>query len=149
MTIRVPLPGPLIEAGNGMMLVLFAAMLISALGYFIRQVREVHETHPFTSRINLLKIVYQRSKASWSASLLFLGLFVRTGDVWLVRHIQNHGGQASPLEPWASLVLIASTVPIVWGAICWMRAVMPLRCWSGAWAVVGGVAVIFGVFMAM
>lgn len=142
------LPSPLIEAGNGMMLILFAAMLVSAVGYFFRQVREIHETHQFTPLLKLLAIVYHRSKASWAISILLFGLLVRTGDVLMVRHLQNHGGRADALEPWASLLLIVTTVPIVWGAICWMRAVMPIRWWPGSWAVIAAIAIVFGIWMA-
>ncbi len=135
-----PLPGPIIEAGNGMMLVLFGAMLVSAFSYFMREVRRLG-WRPMR--------IYAESKASWAVTILFFGIFVRVGDIWLIRHIENHGGHPSEgLGVVAQAVLIASSIPIVWGSICWMRSVLPLRCGAWAWAVIAVGAIVFGVYMA-
>ena len=154
-----PLPGQLVEAGNGMMLVLFLAVAISAGIYIYRQLRRVVAKFGHVGVQDLFRIAYPELKAAWSVAVLFSGLFVRTLDVWLVRHIENHGEvPGGVVAALATPVLILTTFPIAWGAICWMRTVMPLRCHGRprldrllryAWGVLAIAAIAFGVWMAL
>lgn len=146
-----PLPGSVIEAENGMAFVLFGCLLTSAALYFAEEVRTVARTaaDSLSSRMEVAGRVYARTKAAWAATLIFFGLFVRTGDVWWVRHVQNHGAEPGWFSPFAQPLLILSAIPIIWGSICWMRAVLPLKFSPWAWAVVGVGAIIFGVWMAI
>lgn len=146
-----PLPESVIEAENGMALVLFGCMMISAGLYFINEIRIVSRSayDSMSSRMEVAVRVYARTKASWAASIMFLGLFIRTGDVWWVRHLQNHGAEPGWFSPFAQPVLILSSIPMIWGSICWMRAVLPLKFSPWAWAIVGSGAIIFGVWMAI
>jgi len=146
-----PLPGSVIEAGNGMIFILEGCMLISAALYFASQVRLVARSayDVKSTRLQIAARVYARTKASWAATIIFFGLFLRTGDVWWVRHLQNHGGDPGWFGPLAQPIIIASSVPIIWGAICWMRAVLPLRFSPWAWVAVTAAAILFGVWMAV
>lgn len=145
-----PLPGSLIEAENGMIFVLFGCMLLSAALYFGSQIGIVAKSATdISSRLAVARRVYARTKASWAATLIFFGLFVWTGDVWWVRHVQNHGAQSDWFAPFAQPLVIISAIPIVWGGICWMRAVLPLRFGPWSWLVIALGAPLFGVWMAL
>lgn len=144
-----PLPPSLIEAGNGMVFFLEGFMLLSSGLYFVSLVRvaqgAVTET---TTLMQAMQRVYAQAKAAWAASIFFLGLWLRTGDVWWVRHVQNHGGDLGWFAPLAQPIIMLSAIPIVWGGVCWMRAVMPLRFPPQAWIAIFGGAVAFGILMA-
>lgn len=158
-----PLPGQLVEAGNGMAMILFLAMAISATVYILRHMSRVaHRRAKFDGMQtwrDLLSVVYPEIKAALAIATMCYGLTLRTADVWLLSHIENHGGKPAPaLAALATPMLIASTFPIVWGAICWMRTVMPLRCphWPRldaalrwAWVVLALAAIGFGVYEAL
>jgi hypothetical protein len=132
------LPGPLLEAVNGIMLILFGCMLLSAAAYFIQQLRS-----------RTFATVYFESKASFAASILFFGLFARTAIIWWSRHLQDHGQQLGKLENYFTLALIVTAIPIIWGSVCWMNAVLPLRFGPMSWFFVTLGAVLFGIFMAL
>lgn len=148
MTYGWPLPGSLVEAGNGVSFVLFGFMTASAALYFLDRVQIVTDVADEGSRWELLKRVYIQAKASWAAALVFLGMFIRTGDVWWVRHVQNHGGSLGWFSEWATPILVFSGLLVIWGAICWMRSVLPLKFGPWAWLFVATSAVAFGIWMA-
>lgn len=144
-----PLPGQLIEAGNGMMLILFGCMLASAGLYFIKQIRAAYADLGNAATLqHVFARVYLQSKPSAAAAILFFGLFVRTYIVWHARHVESHGLPPGVLEDAAPWLLASSAIPIIWGGICWMRAVLPLRFWSGTWMLVALSSIAFGVWMA-
>lgn len=144
-----PLPSSLIEAGNGMIVVLVFFMLVSALLYFISQIRLVAAVEEKATQWDVAKRVYARTKASWAATLFFFGMFLRTTDVWWVRHVQNHHGTLGWFAPFATPLIVISSLPLIWGGVCWIRAVLPLRFSPSAWVFVAGGAVLFGILMAI
>lgn len=143
-----PLSNFLLEVGNGVILSILFFMLISAVLYFVSKVRIVASVEEPNSMWEVATRVYAQTKASWAAAIFFLGLFARTGDVWWVRHLQNHGEPPDWFASWATPVLLVSIIPTVWGGICWMRAVLPLRFPPSAWVFITLISLAFGVYMA-
>lgn len=132
-------PAHLLEATNGVMLILFFFMLLTAAAYFIDKLRTGESAY----------VVYQESKASFAASILFFGLFLRAFVVWFSRHLEDHHIEMPGWQHVSTTTLILTGIPVIWGSVCWMNAVLPLRCGRWAWLMVAAVAVGFGIGMAM
>jgi uncharacterized membrane protein len=151
-----PIPAHVVEAGNGATLVLLAAMMISAFVYFLRELARLRRRRD--GILELLQATYVEGKAAWAISVLAFGLFLRVGISWWIQHVENHGGKIDPaLQPLVLTLLMFSYVPLLWGAVCWIRVVMPLSCprWPrvdaalrSSWLVLAAVALAFGIAMA-
>jgi len=117
----------LLELTNASVVVMFAFMLASSTAYFLQQIGE-RET---------LREVYAESKASFAATILFFGLFVRQAIVWWTRHVVDHGYHLGrPSTHVFNVLLVVTSLPILWGGVCWMRAVLPLKLGPAAWVFV-------------
>jgi len=144
------LPQPLLLALNGILLILLAACLYSAAQYFVQQLR--YASADDVEDVNLparLRRVYVESKASFAAAILFFGLFLRIGSIWGLEWCDLHRPRDHWLIPVLAGVLVFSEIPTIWGAVCWMRAVLPLRCGIWAWPLMVAGALVFGVGMAL
>jgi hypothetical protein len=138
----IDISGVVLEATNAIIMVMFFFMLVAASAYFWSRLRAAFEFE----RKDPFRKVYAESKASFAVTILFAGMFLRQVAVWWPRHVVQHGGH---LDWWTAhvfnVVIVAVSIPIIWGSVCWMRVTLPLRCHPWAWAIIAIGAIAFGV----
>jgi hypothetical protein len=133
-------PGPLIEAVDGALAPMLLAMMLSALFYLHRLWRE--NSYSFVG-------IRLEAKAAWATVLLFFGIGMKNDMLWVWRHMTNHHEQSATFSYWAQVMLVVSTAITLWGAVCWVRSVMPVGCGARAWVWVALFSVAFGVWFAL
>jgi hypothetical protein len=88
------------------------------------------------------------SKAAWALTVIFAGLILRVGSHWSLRHAASHGLDWHAFTDQGPNIVLVSTMMTIWGGICWIRTVIPLRCGPVTWTWAVIFAVAFGVWMA-
>ena len=140
MNLQLGISDRLAEASNGVTMVVFSVIIVLLVMFLTRYIRLIGFWNAYA---------YPEFKAAWAALILFIGLDVRTFVFWALRHTDNidvdFPAAALALVP---LVLIAATVMIVIGGLCWIRTTMPTRCPRWLWLVIGIAALSFGFGMA-
>jgi len=135
----------LVEASNGVLLALLFFMILYNLLFLFRKDAKVGHVYRFSDSWHV-------SKAAIALFSFFVGFFIRTGIVWYVRHMENHG---QPLnmdlyyDEAAQIVLILGTAVAVIGGCCWIRVVVPFRYPWMLWTTTIGASAAFGIFMAL
>ena len=140
----IHVPGPLLEAVDGAFLVLLFFMFGTTSHYATRMAaRDWHSSRRLVNRWSI------ETKASWALAIIFLGLILRVGSHWCLRHAANHGLHWDALVSAGPAIILVSTVMTTWGSVCWIRTVIPLRFGSQAWTAASVIAIAFGVGMAL
>lgn len=146
-----PMGSQMIEASNGILLVLFAYMAGFGVLYLSWKWRELHgsvyQGHGGWWRA--IRRLYGEHKPAVAIAVITVGLFLRTLVLWHYRHIRNH---QYPLDwfwaHWSQALLWGSTAMIMVGIACWIRVVSPFRHTVKMWLLMLGFAIFFGLYMA-
>lgn len=134
------LPSPLIEASNGMLLGLLAWMVFFGLWYLSWKWQYYSDFYYFRQD--------ERVRAAIALMVLLFGLIVRIGVLWLIRHMENANYDTQQFKTLAPVLFMAGNTIMIWGALCWMKEIIPVTIGRWTWVLVAGSSAIFGVGMA-
>ena len=133
------LPSWLVEASNGMLLIILMWMIIFDAIYLVYKLRECLS----------FRVLYVESKAAIALMVVLLGFEAHTFVRWWFRHMQNQGVDPESYRDLGIFLLVAGTAMGVWGGICWLKVIMPRDLPRELWFVLSAIAVGFGIVMAL
>ena len=136
-------PSPVLEAVDGMFLVMLIFMLGTTSRYAVRTTgRSTRhgDWGPWKWSVE--------AKAAWALAIIFFGLILRVGAHWSLRHAAGHGLHWEALVAAGPAVVLVSTLLTTWGSVCWIRTIIPLQCGPWGWTAAAIFAAAFGVYMA-
>lgn len=134
------LPLPLLLALNGALVILLACMLASAAAYLVQKLIEARSARE----------AYVECKAALSMVSFLAGLEIRTGSIWWTQLLRHNGHDVTPTTRDAvTALLVFGSIPMAWGAICWMRVVLPIDCGPWTWVAIAVAATALGVGFAL
>jgi hypothetical protein len=145
------LPPQMIEATNGILVILYAYMAIFAIAYLIsvwRRTMPRYGGHYGWLRAAI--VTYHEHKPAISIAVIVSGLWMRTAVLWYLRHVFDHNVDPSPwIKPVALPLLWLGTIAAIIGITCWVRVVSPFRYTNAMWVAMTIFAFAFGILMAI
>lgn len=133
------LPSWLIEVSNGVLFLLVLAMTAFALVYLVTKLRECGGTW---------MRVYVEAKAAIALMVFLIGVDIGVFVRWWFRTMQNHGIDPRPYIALGTTLVIVGTVVAIWGGMCWIKVITPVRFPRGTWFLVGVAAIAIATMMA-
>ena len=144
------IPSLLIEASNGVIVILLMYFIMFLVLHLFNQWVEIHKgyTGKYGWRRSL-RAVYDECKPEIALFVLMSGFEMRTSVLWFARHSDNHQYNMHQLQTVAASSIVIGTAMIVLGAMCWNRVMVPFRNSFAAWSLMLFSALAFGVGMAL
>jgi hypothetical protein len=144
------IPSRLLEAANGVILVLLAYFLLFLVIHLVRQWICIHRTRQGVHCwLRSLPVLYAECKPEIAMLVFITGLEVKTAVLWAARHSFNHRFDMHVLHESATTLLISSTLMIIFGVVCWNRETVPFRGSFRWWIFMVLTSLAFGVGMAV
>ena len=132
------LPPQFLEAINGVLLIIYAGILLIFLNYIWEGIKEYGWSEG-----------YARRKAAIAITTFIFGDLLVRACIWSIRHMQNHYGW--PPQSWGSVATVMSTLGAVIclvGSVCILRHFAPRKYGSWPSIVIISTALLFGIGLA-
>lgn len=144
------IPGKLIEASNGIIMILLLYFLVFLSLHMIWQYREARNSYYGRwAIIKTLLSIRRKCGAEIALGTIMVGFEIRTAILWTARHFGEATSSVVSVLTYGPLLLLFGTFMVILGAICWNRVMVPFRCSGWLWVGMAVSAIGFGVFMAL
>lgn len=130
-------PPWLLEGSNGALAITFLCLIAFQAAYLVWawvKIRDGAAT-PWVGS------AYRQTKPVVALTMLFFGVMLRAGSLWIDRAAENRGLEVATAAEVSIALHVLGTAAMIIGALCWLRVTMPRLCGWRTWAIVIGLAV--------
>lgn len=135
----------MLEAANGVFTCAVIIVVAEIILYLWRAYSLWQRTHPSEE---VFADFRSRQKPVIALGVLFTGIGVRSGVLWMLRHAENTGGPLPFWHPISSHLIALGTLVAVVGALCWLRVTLSHRVSGFLWPILVGVCFAFPIWLA-